>query len=138
VTELEEVYQSADENYRKALALLGDSVLLVQDLIDLYQRIAETVSASPLAVKNEHVMGVKFMMASRYYLTTGVIDCLRCHQKDTDHCAKQTHPSIYSFAGRSTTTKTDTAYMLEFGYFQAEPDGSAPAEVGGRRISHSC
>jgi hypothetical protein len=38
MTELEEVYGFADANYRESLRLLGDSILLVQDFVDLYQR----------------------------------------------------------------------------------------------------
>jgi len=188
MTELEKVYDSADRNYRESLRMLGDSILLVQDFVDLYQRAADIVAASPLAMKDEHIMAAKFLMAARYYLVTGITDCLRCHLKDTfaetrmaienvafaarvkrhphlaivwldageskeeyedyrqkftklfpdehqllkilgeryDMCAKQTHPSIYAFAGRSKVVEAEKMYTLKFEYFQAERDGSEP------------
>ena len=173
MTELEDVYESADKNYRESLRLLGDSIALTQDFVDLYQRISDIAAGSPLALKDEHVMGVKFLMAARCYLVTGMADCLRCHLTDTagktrmaieqaafaarvkrhphlakfwldagedetaydeyrdrfrklfpdDHallkvlgerydlCAKQTHPSIYSFAGRSKANSVEGKYF---------------------------
>jgi hypothetical protein len=43
-----------------------------------------------------------------------------------DMCAKQTHPSIYAFAGRSKVEESEKMYTLKFDYFQAERDGSEP------------
>lgn len=190
MTELAEVYDAAERNYRESLRLLGDSVLLVQDFVDLYQRMFDIVAGSPLALKDEHVMGLKFSMAARCGFITAVADCLRCQLADTfaktrmaieqaafaarvrrhphlatvwlnaghddaaydeyrhkftklfpgDHallralgerydiCAKQTHPSIYSHAGRSKVEESATAYAytLKFDYFVAERDGSEP------------
>jgi len=191
LTELQDVYESADTNYRESLRLLGDSISITQDFVDLYQRASDIAAGSPLALKDEHVMGMKFLMASRCYLVTGIADCLRCHLADTsgktrmaieqaafaarvkrhphlakvwldaghdetaydeyrekfrklfpddhallrvlgeryDMCAKQTHPSIYSFAGRSKVEQSDRHYTLKFEYFQAERDGSEPVRT---------
>ena len=43
-----------------------------------------------------------------------------------DFCAKQTHPSIHSFASRSRVEETDQHYTLKFDFFQVKPDGSEP------------
>lgn len=83
MTELSEVYDGAHANYQQAVKLLGDSVLLVQDCVDLYQRMFEIVAGSKLALKDEYVIGVKFGMAAQCYLITAIADCLRCHLKDT-------------------------------------------------------
>jgi hypothetical protein len=188
VTELEDVYGNADRNYRESLRLLGESVQLVQDFVDLYQHMFKVVAGSKCSAQDEYVMGTKFAMAARAGLVTAVADCLRCQLHDTfsktrlaieqvafaarvkrhphlakvwleaghddaayddyrkkfgklfpaDHvllhelgdrydvCAKQTHPSIYSFAGRSKIEDTGTTYTLLFDYFQADCDGSEP------------
>lgn len=83
VTELEQIYRNADGNYQKSVQFLGHSVSLIQDLVDLSQRIADVAAGSPLALKNEHIMGATFLLAARYYLVTGVADCLRLHLTDT-------------------------------------------------------
>lgn len=191
MTELDEVYENADRNYRESLRLLGDSVLLVQDFVDLYQRISEVVASSKLGANDEYVMGLKFLQGARYYLVVGITDCLRCHLTDSfaktrmaiehaafaarvgrhphfakiwleaghddaayeeyrekfkklfprdhallnllggryDMCAKQTHPSIYSFAGRSKVTESAEHFTFTFEYFQAESDGSEPVRT---------
>lgn len=191
MTELEQVHESAQGNYQESLRLLGDSVLLVQDFVDLYQRASEIVSGSPKAAQDEHVMGLNFLMGARYYLVKATTDCLRGHITDTfggtrmaieqaafaarvkrhphlatvwlnasadeatydeyrekfkklfpndddalhelgaryDFCAKQTHPSIYSFAGRSRIKETERHYDFKFEYFQMQSDGSEPVRT---------
>jgi hypothetical protein len=191
LTELEEVYENADKNYQQSLKLLGDSVLLVQDFVDIYERITRITAGSPLALHDENLLSTQFLMASRYYLTVGITDCMRCHLTDTfaktrmaienaafaarvqrhphlaktwveagqgedeyedyrdkfkklfpadnqllkvlgeryDFCAKQTHPSIYSFAGRSKVETSETVHTFELEYFQGEKDGSEPVRT---------
>ena len=43
-----------------------------------------------------------------------------------DVCARQTHPSIHSFAGRSRMEEDDRSFTLKFYYFQVSSDGSEP------------
>lgn len=191
MTELGDVYEAADANYRESLRFLGDSLRLVQDILDVYQRTADVVASSPRAHEDEHVMGMNFMMAARYYGVMALLACLRGHITDSfastrmaieaaafafrvkrhpnlarvwldageddaaydeyrkrfrrlfpeDHarlrelgarydlCAKQTHPSVYAFAGRSKVDAAEPHYTLKFEYFQMASDGSEPART---------
>ncbi len=186
MTELEDVYNSADRNYRESLRFLGHSVSLVQDLVEIYQRAADIAAGSPLAARAQYLMSVQFSMASRYYFMTAIHACFRGHISDTfaatrmaieqaafaarvkrnpafapiwlmasqdeqayekyrekfrklfpfehqqlkelgtryDFCAKQTHPSVHSFATRSKVEETEHHYTLKFDYFQVDRDGA--------------
>jgi hypothetical protein len=186
VTELHNVHGIGVRHYEESLRFLGDSVSLVEDCVQLYQRAADIAGGSPLANRDEYFMGIQFSMAARYYLVTGALACFRGHITDAyastrmaieqsafaarvkrhphlapiwqdaghgeaayeeyrekfkklfpqdnaklrelgtryDICAKRTHPSIHSFAGRSTVEETERHYRLKFDYFQVNDDGS--------------
>ncbi len=79
MTELENVYQLADQHYRESLRFLGDSVSLAQDTVQLYQRATDIAATSPIAGQAEYLMGLQFLMASRYYLVTAIQTCFRGH-----------------------------------------------------------
>jgi hypothetical protein len=68
--ELDEIREKEEANYRVSLGLLGDSVSLVQDLVDLHKVITETAPQSKAIVKDEHITGLHFLLAVRYHLST--------------------------------------------------------------------
>jgi hypothetical protein len=81
--ELDDIREAEEANYRVSLKLLGDSVSLVQDLVDLYKLIAEIASKSKLAARDEFLTGLHFLLAARYHLTIGALAALRGHLTDS-------------------------------------------------------
>ncbi len=86
--ELDEIRTGEEANYQISLKLLGDSVSLVQDLLDLYKLMAEIASKSRLAVRNEFFTGLHFLAASRYHLTIGALAALRTHISDAQRSGR--------------------------------------------------
>src|SRR6266702_1820250 len=80
--ELDEIRELEEANYRVSLDLLGDSVSLVQDLVDLHKLITATASKSKSVVKDEHITGLHFLLLVRYHLTIGSVAALRAHISD--------------------------------------------------------
>lgn len=86
--ELDEIREKEEGNYQVSLRLLGDSVSLVQDLVDLYKLLAEIASKSKLAVRDEFLTGLHFLLASRYQLAIGALAALRGHITDALRSAR--------------------------------------------------
>ena len=80
--ELDEIREKEEANYRVSVGLLGDSVSLVQDLVDLHKVLTKTASKSKTVVKDEHITGLHFLLAVRYHLTIGSVAALRAHTSD--------------------------------------------------------
>jgi hypothetical protein len=80
--ELDEIREKEEANYRVSLGLLGDSVSLVEDLVDLHKVITDTASKSKAIVKDEHITGLHFLLAVRYHLSIGSLAALRAHISD--------------------------------------------------------
>jgi len=86
--ELDEIRENEEANYQVSLKLLGDSVSLVQDLVDLYKLMVEIASKSTLAARNEFFTGLHFLTASRYHLTIGALAALRAHISDAQRSGR--------------------------------------------------
>jgi hypothetical protein len=80
--ELDEIREAEEANYQTSLKLLGDSVSLVQDLLDLHKAIAVAVPKSKLIMKPEYYVALHFTLAARYHLTIGSLAALRGHITD--------------------------------------------------------
>ncbi|MFZ5447862.1 MAG: hypothetical protein ACOZFS_04405 [Thermodesulfobacteriota bacterium] len=81
--EIEEVRKTEDKNYLESRKLLGETVSLIHDLINLYDLIGEIIEDSKIKAKKESVAAFKFMLACRYYLMIGTLACLRGHLTDS-------------------------------------------------------
>ena len=80
--ELDEIRAAEEHNYQTSLRLLGDSVSLVQDLLDLYKFLTASATKSDRAARDEFLTGAHFLQAARYQLTIGSLATLRAHIAD--------------------------------------------------------
>src|SRR5262245_20201909 len=80
--ELDEIRNNEEENYQISVGLLGESVTLVQDLLELYRLLAESAGKSELARRDEYITRLYFLLAARYHLTSGTLAILRTHTTD--------------------------------------------------------
>jgi hypothetical protein len=80
--ELNEIREKEEANYQTSLRVLGDSVSLVQDLLDVHALITTTAARSKLILKPEHYVTLHFSLAARYHLTIGSLAVLRAHPTD--------------------------------------------------------
>lgn len=80
--ELDDVREKEEANYHIPLRVLGDSVSLVQDLLDVHALITTTAARSKLILKPEHYVTLHFSLAARYHLTIGSLAALRAHPTD--------------------------------------------------------
>jgi hypothetical protein len=80
--ELDEIREAEEANYKTSLKVLGDSVSLVQDLLDVHKLIAATAPKTKLILKAEHYTTLHFTLLARYHLTIGSLATLRAHLSD--------------------------------------------------------
>jgi hypothetical protein len=73
--ELDDVREKEEANYQISVKVLGDSVSLVQDLLDVHALITTTAARSKLILKPEHYVTLHFSLAARYPLTIGSLRC---------------------------------------------------------------
>ncbi len=69
--ELDEIREAEEANYKTSLKMLGDSVSLVQDLLDLHKVIATTAPKTKLILKAEYYVTLQFTLTARYHLSIG-------------------------------------------------------------------
>lgn len=81
--EIDEVRESEEANYQTARRLLGDSVSLVEDLINLYKFLSGMVKESRVEGRDEILAGLQFLLACRYQLVLGTLALLRGHLSDS-------------------------------------------------------
>lgn len=79
---IDEIRESGEHNYQTAKNLLGDTFTLADDVLDLYRVLAEIATKSPLAVRDEYVTALQFLVGSQYQLTMSVLAALRGHVID--------------------------------------------------------
>ena len=80
--ELDDIREKEEANYKTSLKVLGDSVSLVEDLLDVHALITTTAARSRLILKPEYYVTLHFSVAARYYLTIGTLAALRAHPTD--------------------------------------------------------
>jgi hypothetical protein len=56
--ELDEIREAEEHNYQQSLKVLGDSVSLVEDLLDLHEMITKAAARSKLVLKPEHYVAL--------------------------------------------------------------------------------
>src|SRR5262245_22694355 len=81
--ELELVRAQEEHYYELARRALGDSVSLVQDLVDLCEWLARSGLDSESAMHDDVAPPLVFLMACRYQLTIGALAALRRHAVDS-------------------------------------------------------
>src|SRR5437879_4931505 len=81
--EIEEVREAEQHNYETARGVVGDSISLVQDVLDLYSLLAVLVEDSGVRPRDEVVSACQFLLGCRYQLTMGVLTALRGHLSDS-------------------------------------------------------
>lgn len=100
--ELDEIREAEEANYQTSLKLLGDSVPLVQDLLDLHKAIAAAAPKTKLILKAEYYVALHFTLAARYHLTIGSLAALRGHTTDALRSGRMAI-ELAGFAARVTT-----------------------------------
>lgn len=150
MTELEEVRDGEEQNYRISIEVLGDSVTLTQDLIDLYRLLVEISTKSEIAARDEIVAALQFLLASQYQLTVGVLAALRGHLTDSFRHSRMAieqagfaarvkeHPHlalVWMNAGQDETSYAK--YREKFSTGKLFPDGHAVLEELGRRYDYA-
>ncbi len=83
VTEIEEIHDAEEDNYRLAIKILGDTVSLAQDLTELYQLLPKISVTSKVAGRDDVVAALHMLMACKYQLTVGCLAALRGHLTDS-------------------------------------------------------
>lgn len=81
--EIEEVREGEQYNYEESRRAVGDSIYLVQDLLDLYSLLARLVKESGISPRDEVVAACQFFLGCRYQLTMGSLIALRGHLNDS-------------------------------------------------------
>jgi len=81
--EIQKVRIAEDHNYLESRKHLGDTVSLIQDLVELYDLIPEIVKGAKIEINNKNILIINFILACRYYLTIGALTCLRGHLTDS-------------------------------------------------------
>jgi len=82
--EIDKVREYEEENYQRAKRRIGDSVSIVQDLVDLYKLLGEFIEKSSLALNDEIVCATDSLLACRYQLSMGALSLLRGHLTDSN------------------------------------------------------
>jgi hypothetical protein len=100
--ELDEIREKEEQNYQTSLRMLGDSVSLVQDLLDLHKAIAAAAPKTKLILKAEYYVALHFTLAARYHLTIGSLGALRGHITDALRSGRMAI-ELAGFAARVTT-----------------------------------
>src|SRR6266478_4228780 len=100
--ELDEIREAEEANYQTSLKALGDSVSLVQDLLDLHKVIATTAPKTKLILKAEYYVALHFILAARYHLTIGSLAALRGHITDALRSGRMAI-ELAGFAARVTS-----------------------------------
>ncbi len=100
--ELDEIREAEEANYQTSLKVLGDSVSLVQDLLDLHKVIATTAPKTKLILKAGYYVTLHFILAARYHLTIGSLAALRAHITDALRSGRMAI-EVAAFAARVTT-----------------------------------
>ena len=97
--ELDRVREKQEHNYHEAKKAVGDSVSLVEDLINLYEFLAESVKKSGVEPVDEIVAPSMFFMACRYQLTMSALAAMRGHLNDSFYFTRKAIESC-AFASR--------------------------------------
>lgn len=97
--EINEVREGEEANFQKALDVLGDSVSLVQDLLDLYSLIAQIIERSGVGPRDDVVLGAQFLLGCRYQLTLAALAVLRGHFSDSFYFSRKAI-ELCAFAAR--------------------------------------
>lgn len=83
MNELDEIHDLEERNYLTSKEVLGDSLLLVEDVHGLYRLLTELIFNSGIEPKDEVIAVDYFMLACQYYLTIGMLALLRGHINDS-------------------------------------------------------
>jgi hypothetical protein len=82
VAEIDEVRIAQESNYQTSLKLLGDTVSVAQDVVELYKLLLDLTRKSPARAKNEVAVAYHFVMACHYQIAIGCLNALRGHLND--------------------------------------------------------
>jgi hypothetical protein len=99
VNEIERVAAGEILNYEVSKSGLGDSLSLVQDVVDLYQLFVSLIEQSKIPPKDEVVAPAYFLSGCRYQLVVGVLALLRGHVSDSFHFSRKAI-ELSAFAAR--------------------------------------
>jgi len=97
--EIDKVRELEEANYQTARRVLGDSISLVEDLINLYKLLSAMVKESGVEPRDEIVAGSQFLLACRYQLVLGALALLRGHLTDS-HMYTRKAIEFCAFAAR--------------------------------------
>jgi hypothetical protein len=101
--ELDDVRKAEEENYQTSIRVLGgDSVSLVEDLLDVHRIIANTAAKTKLVLEPGYYVTLHFSLAARYHLTIGSLATLRAHITDALRSGRFAI-ELAGFAARVTT-----------------------------------
>ena len=81
--EIDQIRKSEEANYQEGKRILGESVSLVQDLLDLYNLIVDMIKEFKVEPSDEIVAASHFLLGCRYQLTLGTLALLRGHLTDS-------------------------------------------------------
>lgn len=88
VTELESIRDAEEDNYRLAVKLLGDTVSLAQEVVDLYRLIRDIAVKSKIVARDEVVTPLHLLAACEYQFTIGCLAALRGHLTDSHRSSR--------------------------------------------------
>ena len=97
--EVERIREAADHNYQASRDIIGDSVSLIQDLVDLYDFLGKLLKRPNIPPSDEIVAGAYFLFSCRYQLTLSAIMALRGHLSDSFYFSRKAI-ELCAFAAR--------------------------------------
>ena len=97
--EIDQVREAEEANYRNARGVLGESVSLVQELVDLYKLFGEMIKQSGVGSDDEIVAASTFLLACQYQLAVGALALVRGHLTDSFSYARKAI-ELCAFAAR--------------------------------------
>ena len=81
--ELDSVRKGEESNYDVACSRIGDSISLIEELINLYELLASMVETSGIPPTDEVVAPGQFLLMNRYNLTLAALAATRGHINDS-------------------------------------------------------
>lgn len=97
--ELDSVRKGEETNYDVACSRIGDSISVIQELIDLYELMASMVETSGIPPRDEVIAPGQFLLMNRYNLTLAALAAMRGHINDSFYFCRKAIEAC-SFAAR--------------------------------------
>lgn len=99
MNELDIIRTKEEENFQGYCKILGDTVLLSQDINNLYTQLAELVQSAKADTIDDIACSSQFLLSCQYQLNMGILATLRGHSNDSHYYTRKAI-ELCAFASR--------------------------------------